>query len=178
MTSHEILVLVLRGMGFWTTLRAINGLSTAIANVFPIMGMIQDSKEVPGEASLVQVALVFGLQPLVELIVATALLFASPRIASYFYSSESEPTTACTNQSVSAAICFGMGSLALLWCIRPASFLVAMGVRWNERARTTEHDIAYAAQLVLYFGMACALYLAARRISAESNSGASSSKFR
>jgi hypothetical protein len=168
MTSRELFILVLRGIGFWTVVRALGGISYAIANVLMVWDVVRSGQEWPDDLSTAQILLTSCVQPAVELVVGAFLLLGAVRISRFFYreldAGDQAFALGLTPEDLYRTSAQVLGLYAFLWSVRPLSHVVATVARWEESARLSKHDVAQIVQAVLYLGCAFGMVFGAKRI--------------
>ena len=165
MTSQELFILVLRGIGLWAIIQAASGICMAIASVVNMWDIVKESS---GDLSMIGLLVNTSLQPVVVVLVAAFLLFRADRISKFFYgepeADEQPLVLALTSEDVYRTFAQVLGLYAMLWGVGPLSHVVATVVRWDESARLSTRDVAEFVRVVLYLGCAFGMIFGAKRI--------------
>jgi len=149
-------------------IRAIGGICFALGSVLGVAELIGEGPNRPEGVHTLQIILTTCVQPLVEFIVAATLVFGAGRIASWFHRKEGPENggvmTGFTALDLYRTFAQLLGIYALLWGVRPLSYVVAALADREDVGRLSRHDVAQFVQAGLYLGFGVVLIVGAGRI--------------
>lgn len=168
MTSRELFILVLRGIGFWAGVRALYHLCGAIANFVIVWDYARSHADRTDGDGLMRLLLASFGTPVVQLLLAACLVFGTVRIAKFFYrepeAAEPPRILAVNSEDLYRTFAQVLGLYCLLWAVYPLSGLVSMAAQWNEFASHPIHVVTDISKVVLYLGCAFGMVFGAKRI--------------
>jgi len=167
-TVRVLFVVGMRLIAIWFAVRFVGTLWFQVGSLLSTLDLVDGASSSLQHDAILRFSIINVAQPLIELVSASVLFLAAPRIAGLCYPSETShegsPPFSLSPEALAAVGTQMMGAYTLLLSIRPLARLVEALVKDPRFESRLSVALQPAVESALHFGLAAILFLGADRI--------------